>query len=135
MLAFLDACAIIYWVEMRESQYQQFVDRMHHLRGKYGALNFATSQLSILECRVKPIRERNEQLLKNYQIFFSADDFMLIPMDLAIINDATSLRASYNLSTPDALQAATALSISEELLFITGDTAFKKVPNLQVVII
>lgn len=135
MIAFLDACVVIYWIEMKEPQYQQLADKLHALRKKYPSLSFAVSELSLLECRVKPMREKNEDLLKMYHRFFAARDLALMPLSLDVIEQATLLRARYNVATPDALQAASALSISEEVIFVTGDSAFKKVPNLNVVIV
>lgn len=132
MIAFLDACVIIYWVEMKNPYYGQFANKIHELREHYGTLSFAASQLSLLECNVKPTREKNEDILNRYKKFFNARDLLLIPVSLEVIEQATWLRANYNLPTPDALQASSALSIAEETLFLTGDKIFKKVPRLEV---
>ncbi len=135
MIAFLDTCAIIYWVEMMDPQYKQFVAKLKRLRQEYGEFTFAASELSLLECRVKPIREKNAEVLKRYQKFFTTRDLSLIPIDLSLIEQATHIRANYNSPTPDAIQAAAALSISDEVIFITGDKAFKKISSLQVSLI
>lgn len=135
MIAFLDACIIIYWVEMAEPYYTTFADKMHRLHEQHGHFTFAASELSLLECRVKPMREKNEIVLKRYQQFFTAKDFSLVPINLSIIHQATELRVNYKLATPDALQAASALSLSDESIFITGDSVFKKVTGLKTLII
>ncbi|MBV9575514.1 MAG: PIN domain-containing protein [Gammaproteobacteria bacterium] len=135
MKIFLDACAIIYWVELAEPQYNQFANKIHEIRKKHKDVSFAASYLSLLECRVKPMREHQEELLKRYQQFFCASQLTLIAMTPDIIEKATALRAFTTLRTPDAIQAATALSMREEVIFITGDRSFKKVPKLKVLLI
>jgi predicted nucleic acid-binding protein len=37
--------------------------------------------------------------------------------------------------TPDAIQAASALSIKGPVMFLTGDRQFKKVPGLNVLLV
>lgn len=132
-MIFLDACVIIYWVEIAEPYYGKFVDKLHDIRTQYGLLPFAVSHLSLLECRVKPVREKNKDLLKRYQQFFAAQDLNLVALTPAVLEVATQLRAQHHLPTPDAIQAASALSISDPIIFLTGDSGFKKVPNLNVI--
>jgi predicted nucleic acid-binding protein len=45
------------------------------------------------------------------------------------------MRIHYNLSTPDALHAASALLIKDEIIFLTGDKSFKKISNLNVTLL
>jgi predicted nucleic acid-binding protein len=132
---FLDACAIIYWVEMSEPHYTHFADLLHGLRKKYKRPLFAASHLSLLECRVKPLQERDDNLLNRYQQFFCARDLTLIPLSLDIIEKAAELRAFHRLRTPDALQASSAISIPGDIIFVTGDKIFKKIPTLEVLLI
>lgn len=132
MKLFLDACAIIYFVEMAEPHYKKFADKLHKIHNKHENTTFAASQLSLLECRVKPMREQNEELLGRYQQFFCATDLLLMPLTAPILEKATQLRAFHNLRTPDALQAATALSVDDDVIFVTGDSSFKKVKNLDI---
>ncbi len=135
MHLFLDACAIIYWVEMTEPHFAQFSKILQLLKKKYHKPNFIASSLSLLECRVKPMRENNEDLLKHYQDFFTMNNLTILNLSFEIIEHATRLRANHQLRTPDALQAASALTFSDKVLFITGDASFKKVPNLEVILI
>jgi predicted nucleic acid-binding protein len=135
MILFLDACAIIYWVELVDPYYQQFSDKLTKIKSRHGTLSFAASELSLLECQVKPLREKNEILLNRYNIMFEASDLKLISLTTDVIQLATQLRAKYYLATPDALQAASALSISDDILFISADKSFKKIPGLLVEVI
>lgn len=135
MKIFLDACSIIYWIEMAQPQYHQFATLIQRLGKKYDKPLFAASHLSLLECRVKPLREKNEELLERYQAFFCATDLTLVPMTPAVLDHATRLRAFHHLRIPDAIQAASALSISEGTIFVTGDKSFKNVPKLKLALI
>jgi predicted nucleic acid-binding protein len=135
MKIYLDACAIIYWVEMSQPFYGRFAEILYQIKKKYKKPLFVASHLSLLECRVKSLRERDDVLLKQYQQFFCARDLSLIPLTLETIEKATELRAHYHLRTPDALQAATALSISDNVIFVTGDSAFKKIPKLEILLV
>ena len=135
MKIFLDACAIIYWVEVSEPYYTHFVDLLGDLRKKYKRPSFAASHLSLLECRIKSLQERDDDLLNRYQQFFCARDLTLIPLSLDIIEKAAELRAFHHLRTPDALQASSAISIPDDIIFVTGDKNFKKIPTLEVLLI
>lgn len=135
MQLFLDACVIIYFVEMAEPYHKKFSNQLKSIRKKYQSVTFLASELSLLECRVKPMRENNEELLERYQQFFCAKDLLLIPLTPPIIEKAAQLQAFLNLRTPDALQAASALSVDDEALFVTNNRGFNKVPELKSLII
>jgi predicted nucleic acid-binding protein len=49
-----------------------------------------------------------------------------------VIELAAAIRVQTGLKTPDALQAASCLQIGAEHLFLTGDSAFKRVAGLKV---
>lgn len=135
MKLFLDACAIIYWVEMVAPYYNQFAEHLKLLRKSYPSASFAASSLSLLECRVKPLREMNKEILSAYQTFFTASNLTIVQLDIPVIEHATQLRAAYQIRTPDALQAACALSINDDVLFLTADAGFKKIQELSVKLI
>ena len=136
MKIFLDACAIIYWIESGEPYYSKLHNKLNQIRKKHGPLPFAASALSLLECRVKPFREKNAELIGYYNHFFSAPNLTVTPLTSSVMEQATSLRAFHNLRTPDALQAASALAASEnKVIFVTGDTIFKKIHELEVVLV
>ena len=67
----------------------------------------ATSKLSRLECRVKPLRENNTSLLALYDAFFTSSEIELFDLTADVIEKATDLRASLNFKTPDSLHLAT----------------------------
>ena len=64
----------------------------------------------------------------------AAAEMGLIPATLAIWEDAARIRAQTGLATPDALHAATALSV-DCTLFVTNDTDFRRVQGLPVAVL
>ncbi len=132
MTIFLDASAIIYWVEAADSWFDRLQDVLFELRKRHGEIGFAVSLLSLLECRIKPLREGNQEVLDRYTAFFGRPDLVQVSLDGPVIELGTHLRARHSLSTPDALQAASALSLGSDVVFVTGDDAFGKVQGLTV---
>jgi predicted nucleic acid-binding protein len=133
MIIFLDACAVIYWVEAVDEWFSR-------LQMTIGAVSkdramFAVSMLSLLECTVKPMRDGNQDILARYRRFFTRPDLRKVLLSVPVLERATELRAHLNLKTPDALQAACALSITGKTVFLTNDICFERVPGLRVVVI
>jgi predicted nucleic acid-binding protein len=56
----------------------------------------------------------------------------VVELIASVVEQATPLRAKHALKTPDALQAACAFYITGDVLFLTNDGGFKKVPGLRV---
>ncbi|MEN6407363.1 MAG: type II toxin-antitoxin system VapC family toxin [Thermoguttaceae bacterium] len=92
---------------------------------------FVTSRLSRLECRCRPLKNRQERLLGQYEIFFSGQEVDVRDVDVAVVEKATELRASFGLKTPDAIHAATAILADVEM-FWTTDADFTKCLGLPV---
>jgi uncharacterized protein len=92
---------------------------------------FVTSRISQLECRCKPMRNRQDRLLRQYDFFFSGEEVDLREIDCAVVEKATELRASCGLKTPDAIHAATAMLAGVQS-FWTTDADFSKCPGLAV---
>ena len=132
MTLFLDACVLIYWMESVEPFYSELINNLQNLRCQYPEAKFAVSRLSWLECRVKPLRDKDQFLLELYQQFFATNDLKIIELDAQVVDIATGLRAKYNVRTSDALQVASALAISDSVLFITGDIKLKRIQDLDV---
>jgi len=135
MIIFLDANAIIYRVEAVEPFNQQLFATLQDLVAKNPNAGFAVSRLSMLECLVKPLREQNSHYIDRFRAFFASAGLQIIEINAQVIEAATLLRARHGLRTPDAIQAASALSIKGPVTFLTGDRQFKKVPGLNVLLV
>jgi len=132
MTLFLDANIIIYRVETVDPFNQQLLLLLQELTTKHSNTDFAVSRLSMLECLVKPLRDKNSNQIDRYRAFFVSTGLQIIEINALVIETATLLRARHGLRTPDAIQAASALSLKGPVTFLTGDKQFKKLPGLNV---
>ncbi len=94
----------------------------------------ATSRLSRLECRCKPLREANHSLVALYDTFFTSVEVVLLDLDSAVIEKATELRAGLNVKTPDALHLASAILTGADV-FLTGDRGLQRCSEITVEIV
>jgi predicted nucleic acid-binding protein len=129
LTVFLDANVIIYLVEGTKTLQKHVAMAL----GEGSAQDelVAVSRLSWLECRVRPLREKNTAALAAYETFFAARDLVIVDLTAAVVETATQLRAALNLSTPDALQAASALQIEGPVRFFSNDRRLARVPGLM----
>lgn len=132
MSVFLDASAVIYWVESPDPFHAALISLLRQVHEEHASAGVAVSRLSVLECFVKPLRQRDQGVIRDYKDFFSRKDVTIVELSPAVTWRATLIRAELNLSTPDALQAACALSLGGDVVFVTGDDVFGKVPGLSV---
>jgi uncharacterized protein len=90
-----------------------------------------TSRLSRLECRCRPLREKNDRTLRLYDTFFVGPEVVVAEISETIVEKATELRAALGFKSPDAIHAATAIldGVSE---FWTADRDFLRCPELKV---
>jgi predicted nucleic acid-binding protein len=130
VIVFLDANIIIYQVEANP----EFRDRVRlviaEILDAHPGSRFAVSRLSLLECLVKPVRERNIPLIERYRSFFSANDLVIVEISPQVIERALLIRSDTGVRTPDAIQAASAMTLSDQTVFVTGDAGFAKVSGL-----
>jgi predicted nucleic acid-binding protein len=135
VILFLDACIVIYWIEASDPLRTRLTARLHALREQAPDATFAVSRLSWLECMVKPLRDNDEALANEYRAFFEAGQLKVLELTPPVIERAAMLRAKHGLKTPDAVQAACALELGGEVLFVTSDAGFRRVPDLRVEIL
>jgi predicted nucleic acid-binding protein len=74
-------------------------------------LALAVSRLSLLECRVGPLRRGDQASLDRYEALFAQPDLLVVELSASVVELATQLRANHGLRTPDALQAACCLQL------------------------
>jgi predicted nucleic acid-binding protein len=132
MTLFLDANIIIYRVEAVEPFNQQVLAIVQKLVALHPHAGFAVSRLSMMECLVKPLRDQNNADVERYRGFFASSGLQIVELGHLVLETATLIRARYGLRTPDAIQAASAMSIKGPVTFLTGDKQFAKVPGLNV---
>ena len=133
MRLFLDANCIIYLHEGAPDLQLTIQRRIAHL-ATAGSVQLLVSRLSLLECRVKPIRDSDRSTLAVYDRFFAADGLVVVELSPAVVERATKLRASVGLRTPDALQMACAIESCADL-FLTGDKQLARCTEVAVEVI
>jgi predicted nucleic acid-binding protein len=129
---YIDTPVLIYTLE----NHQDYYPLLKQLWAKFenNQVSITSSELIITEALVSPLRSENMVSIANYeQIIFHAG-INLIPIDRSILLAATKLRVKYKLKTPDAIHAATALSIGCNR-FITNDKGFRNIAGLPTLIL
>lgn len=101
---------------------------------KAGQIIVVSSELILLETLVVPLRNNDADLIAAYENILLAADLNLLPITAQVLRDVAQLRATANLKTPDAIHAATALSV-QCAQFITNDFTFRRVTNLPVIVL
>lgn len=129
---YIDTSVVIYTIEGNPDYYSL----LQPLWSKFytGEIQIVSSELILMEVLVVPLRNGNSSLIADYEELLLSSQVQLIPITQSILRQAANLRATSNLKTPDAIHAATGLSVSCNQ-FITNDKGFRNVPGLPVVIL
>lgn len=127
----LDTAPLIYFIE-GHSTYQPILARLFDFNDR-GGFSFVTSTVTLLEVLVKPLREGQTAVAKQYRdILTNAKGIEITDVTAATAEQAAFLRAKYNLRTPDAIQLATALELGADY-FLTNDSRLKSISEISVV--
>lgn len=129
---YLDTSAIIYSVERNEPYFTLLTPIWQ--QAEAGQFTVVCSELVIAETLVRPIREDDADLAGAFRAVFAAPEVDLIPTTRQLWEDAAEIRADTGLKIPDALHAATALSVGCAL-FVTNDADFRRVQGLPVAVL
>jgi predicted nucleic acid-binding protein len=126
-LVVVDSAPIIYLLEGHprlSAHFQPLFDR--HAKGEVA---FAVTTVTIAEVLTGPLNAGDEALVKRYRAVL--ESWQVIDLSADIAESAARLRASLKLKLPDAIQAASAISINADAL-VTHDRDFSKVTALKV---
>jgi len=101
-------------------------------QGKFRGI---TSELTLLELTVQPLRLGRQDAADDYEVLLDYfPNLELIPVSREILLDAAALRARQRLRAPDAIQIATALR-ADATLAVTNDKAWRSLPLIDVVLL
>jgi predicted nucleic acid-binding protein len=90
-----------------------------------------TSELTILESLVAPLRSGDTLRQAEFDAFFASGAVDVVPISRAILSEAARLRAATaRLRTPDAIHAATALQTGCST-FLTNDASLRNIPGVS----
>jgi len=112
---YLDTAPVIYAVE-NVPLYAPVIDARLSVPG----VVLVVSDLTRLECRVKPMREGNAALLKDFDDYFQEAVEQTVVLSREVMDRATEVRARYGFRTPDAIHLAAAV-LSQCEVFLTND--------------
>lgn len=131
-LVYVDTAPIIYSVE-ENPDYKDLLLPLWEAVAK-NQIEVVTSELTLLETLVLPLRNGDEDIADAYEDFLNGTDISLSPISLMVLRDAASIRATHNLKVPDAIHAATALHLSCVQL-ITNDADLRRVSSLNIIVL
>jgi uncharacterized protein len=117
---YLDAAPVIYLVENVMPYASSLITRL-----SAAGVTQVCSELTRLECRVKPLRDNEPALLVAFDTYFANIMADIVPLSRSVIDHATDLRAQYGFKTPDALHLAAAINAGCDL-FLTNDHRLDK---------
>jgi predicted nucleic acid-binding protein len=129
MRLYLDAAPVIYAVE----QVAPFFPVVDARLSTAGTVRVA-SDLTRMECRVKPVREGKADLLKDYDDFFAYAVAEIVALSREIMDRATEIRARYGFKTPDAVHLAAAVVTSCDV-FLTNDHRLDRFPDISIEVV
>jgi len=95
-----------------------------------GLLDLFTSELTLAEVLVGPLKANDAKLAAQYEEFLTTDEVLeVVPIDRAILLESARIRALYGGRTPDAIHCATALH-TECTGLLSSDAGFRMPPGL-----
>lgn len=128
---FVDTAPIIYFVE-KHPLYFAIVSPLFE-RVDNDQLLPVVSPITLAECLVYPYRMGHAEAVNMFRELLT-HRMRFVSIGEAAASQAAELRARYNLSLPDALQCAVALTTGCDA-FLTNDVALKRVAELNVIIL
>jgi predicted nucleic acid-binding protein len=127
-LLLVDSSPIIYFIESHPSLGTRFEPLFAAQAA--GRVRFAVTTITVAEVLTGPLQAGDEALARRYRT--TLESWQLIELTVDIAELAARLRASFRLRLPDAIQAASALSINATAL-VTHDRDFSRVRSLRVI--
>ena len=126
----IDTAIFIYFIE-EHPRYFSVVETLFQALEK-GFVQGITSEMTLLETLIHPLRNQNQQLAQEYEaILTQSRNLHLIELTIPLLRIAAQLRADTGMKTPDALQIAAALSMTCPV-FVTNDRQLPPIEGLQI---
>lgn len=127
MRLYLDAVVIIYAVERMEPWAKLVAARMTGAQ-----VASVTSELSCMECTVRPLRLGQQDVAARFEAFFAGGVSELLPVSRKVLERAAALRAQHRfLRTPDAIHLAAAIAGGCDV-FLTNDHRLDRFTEIAV---
>ena len=129
----IDTALFIYLIEKHPKYLELIKPVFAHIDS--GHIQAVTSTITLLEVLVHPCRKKDMALAERYRgILLHSSGLTIIEISHEISQSAASLRASYSIRTPDAIQIAAGLA-QTATSFLTNDPDLKKVSEIRVLVL
>lgn len=125
---YLDTNTFIYALE----GYSEFREALIELFDliEEGQVFATTSELTLAEVLVKPMKDGNVLLQRRYQQILSESNVLqVLPISRNVLIDAARIRSTHGFKLPDAIHIATAV-YCQCTFFLTNDIELAGVPHL-----
>jgi uncharacterized protein len=129
MLIYLDSAILIYYFDGIGPFQIRATNRLTALQ--VAGDQVAVSDLTRLECRVKPIQLGDALRLSKFDGFFALPDVRIVPLTTTVYDRATAIRAAHAIKTLDAIHLAAAVE-GGCAVFLTNDTRLGSFHDLTV---
>jgi predicted nucleic acid-binding protein len=129
MLIYVDSVLAIYLLDHTGSFQVRAAARLASLEAAGDQI--AVSDLTRLECRVKPMATGDAAKLAGFDAFFARPDVVKVPMTTAAYDRATVLRATHNFKLADALHLAAAIEGDCDH-FLTNDGRLSRCSDIPI---
>jgi predicted nucleic acid-binding protein len=129
MRVYVDASPVIYVVE----QVAPFALAVAQRLAAPGVVIVA-SELTRLECLVRPLRSNDATLVRDFDIWFARQVAEIVPFTADVFRHAAEIRAGHGFKTPDALHLAAAVA-GGCAAFLTNDAQLTRFPGLAVEVV
>ena len=129
----VDSAPLIYFVERNPN----YVDLMREVlrRVDAGRVGAFSSVITLTEVLTQPKRKGDVVIEAAYRdVLLRGRNFSLVRIDELVADTAATLRARYDLKTPDALQIAASLTAGCQA-FLTNDAALARVKEIRVLVL
>ncbi|GGK39876.1 type II toxin-antitoxin system VapC family toxin [Salinarimonas ramus] len=126
--AYLDANILIAFVERRHERLLGIV-----ARARAGRISLVTSELTLAEVIVGPMRDGASELLSQYRELFSQPDLLdVAPVTRAVLERSGEIRAGDGVKLADAIHLATA-EIAGCKVFLSSDRRIRpRAPMIRI---
>ena len=132
MLIYFDSVILIYLIDHTGAFQTRAAARLKQLEAAGDRI--VVSDLTRLECRVRPIRANDAPKLAAFDAFFARPDVLLVALSRSVFDRATDLRAQHHFALADSLHLAAAIEAGCPRLLI-NDRRLSRCPVLTVEIL
>lgn len=120
---YFDTNVFIYSIEGHE-EYSDLLEKLFSQIFEE-RLEVFTSELTLAECLVKPIKDKNDEAVQQYEAHIQDNSILTVkPVTRGILKRSAHVRNELNLKLPDAIHMATAIEKGCKT-FITNDRKLK----------